>query len=340
MLLFTVPPVDHTKPGHAQGCAVFIDGDGVRDGIRAAAVGIKVNKRPDVPFLAEPISGIVVMCGVQADIPDRDVRVKSPEFPEGDNGAYAVMPPGVQETDMQRQIDTVLCIVGAEHVKGVAEIKDFFITVPSPVCIGVREMTFAGTMADAVFHTVTDFMPVRGSMGMDAGAVTGKRKAILGDEAVCEGREDGGKAEKVLEPFLIMEREILMFQGVSSQPVRNAGMPVGKLFPFAGLFRRLSIFMFGEKIFPAAAPGFSGLGPEPVHQVKIRTRRREGVGVTADQDSSQAVGFQFPEPGGQAGEAGHYHKDKGADDLDLVFGRPANRGIKSGKVFHYRVQIQ
>ena len=36
---------------------------------------------------------------------------------------------------------------------------------------------------------------------MDAGAVTGKRKAILGDEAVCEGREDGGKAEKVLEPF-------------------------------------------------------------------------------------------------------------------------------------------
>ena len=189
MLLFTVPPVDHTEPGHAQRGAVLINGDGVRDGIRASPVSVEVNERPDIPFLAEPISGIVVMCGVQADIPDRDVRVKSPEFPEGDNGAYAVMPPGVQETDMQRQIDTVLCIVGAEHVKGVAEIKDFFITVPSPVCIGVREMTFAGTMADAVFHTVTDFMPVRGSMGMDAGAVTGKRKAILGMRpSVREGR--------------------------------------------------------------------------------------------------------------------------------------------------------
>lgn len=91
MLLFTVPPVDHTEPGHAQGCAVFIDGDGVRDGIRAAAVGIKVNKRPDLPFLAEPISGIVVMGGVQADVPDRDIRVDGPEFPEGDDGADAVV---------------------------------------------------------------------------------------------------------------------------------------------------------------------------------------------------------------------------------------------------------
>ena len=340
MLLFTVAPVDHTETGHAQRGAVPINGDGVRDGIRASPVRVKVNERPDLPFPAESISGIVVMCGVQADIPDRDVRVKSPEFPEGDNGTYAVIAPGVQETDMQGQIDTVSCIMGAEHVKGVAEIKDFLITVPSPVCIGVREMPFTGTVADAVFHTVTDFMPVRGSMGMDAGAVTGKGEAVRRDKPVCEGRENGGKAEKVLEPFLIMEREILMFQGVSSQPVRNAGMPVGKLLPSAGFFRRLSIFMFGEKIFPADALGFSGLGPEPVHQVKIRTQWRERVRVTADQDSRQAVSFQFPEPGGQAGETEHYHKDKGADDLDLVFGRPANRGIKSGKVFHYRVQIQ
>ena len=340
MLLSAVAPVNHTETGHAQGSAVFINGDGVRDGIRAAPVTVEVDEWSDHPFPTEAISGIVVMCNVQADIPDRDVRVKCPEFTEGNNGAYAVVTPGVQETDMRGQIDTVSCIMGAEHVKGVVEIKDFLIAVPSPVCIGIREMPFTGTVADAVFHTVTDFMPVRGSMGMDAGTVAGKGEAVRRDEPVCERREDGGKAKKVLEPFLIMEREILMFQGVSSQPVRNAGMPVGKLLPSAGFFRRLSIFMFGEKIFPAAAPGFSGLGPEPVHQVKIRTRRQEGVRVTADQDSRQAVGFQFPEPGGQAGEAEHYHKDKGADDLDLVFGRPADRGIKSGKVFHYRVQIQ
>ena len=137
MLLFTVPPVDHTEPGHAQGSAVFIDGDGVRDGIRAAAVGIKVNKRPDLPFLAEPISGIVVMGGVQADVPDRDIRVDGPEFPEGDDGADAVVPSGIQETDMERQVDPGFCIMGAEHIKGMAEIKDFLITVPAPVCVRI-----------------------------------------------------------------------------------------------------------------------------------------------------------------------------------------------------------
>ena len=198
MLLFTVAPVDHTETGHAQRGAVFINGDGVRDGIRASPVSVEVNERADIPFPAEPISGVVVMCGVQADIPDRDVRVKSPEFPEGDNGADAVVAPGVQEADMQGQVNTELCIVGAEHVKGVSEIKDFLITVPSPVGIGVREMAFTGTMADAVFHTVTDFMPVRGSMGMDAGAVAGKGKAVLGNEAVFQGGEDGSKTENVL----------------------------------------------------------------------------------------------------------------------------------------------
>ena len=111
MLLFTVPPVDHTEPGHAQGCAVFIDGDRARNGIRAAAVGIKVNKRSDVPFLAESISGKVVMGGVQADVPDRDIRVNGPEFPEGDDGADAVVASGIQETDMESQPQ---CASGSE----------------------------------------------------------------------------------------------------------------------------------------------------------------------------------------------------------------------------------
>lgn len=137
MLLFTIPPGDHTEPGHAQGSAVFIDGDGAGDGIRAAAVGIKVNKRPDLPFLAESISGIVVMGGVQADVPDRDIRVNGPKFPEGDDGADAVVPSGIQETDMEWQVDPGFCIMGAEHVKGMAEIKDFLITVPAPVCVRI-----------------------------------------------------------------------------------------------------------------------------------------------------------------------------------------------------------
>jgi len=65
-------PVGHTETGHAQRGAVFVNGDSVRDGIRASPVGIQVDKRPDITFLAQAVSGIVVMGGVQADMPDGD----------------------------------------------------------------------------------------------------------------------------------------------------------------------------------------------------------------------------------------------------------------------------
>ena len=62
---------------------------------------------------------------------------------------------------MQGQVNTDFCIVGAEHVKGVSKVKDFLITVPAPVGIGIGEMTFTGTASDAIFETVTDLMPIR-----------------------------------------------------------------------------------------------------------------------------------------------------------------------------------
>ncbi len=199
MLLPAVSPVGHTETGHTQRGAVPINGDRIRDGIRTSPAGIQVNKRADIPFLAESVSGIVVMCGVQADVPGRDIRVNGLKFPKGDDGAGAVMASGIQEADMQGQVSTDVCIVGAEHVKGVAKIKDFPVTVPAPVCIRIGEMAFAGAARDTVFHTFTDFMPIRGCMGMDAGAVAGKGEAVFRDEPVPEGGEDGGKPENLLD---------------------------------------------------------------------------------------------------------------------------------------------
>ena len=210
MLLFTVPPVDHTETSHAQGSAVFVNGDGIRDGLRPAAVIIQVNERAYLPFLAKGIGGIVVICGIQADVTDRDIRVKCPEFAEGDDGGDAVVPPGIDETDMEREVNPDVCIMGAEHIKGMSEIKDFLVAVPSPVSIRVREMAHTGAVCYPIIQTVTDLMPVRGGMGMDTGAVTGKGQAVFWDEPILEGREDCGKAEELLEPVLIMEREFLM----------------------------------------------------------------------------------------------------------------------------------
>ena len=118
-------------------------------------------------------------------------------------------------------------------------------------------------MVDTVFDASADLMPIRGGMGMDAGAVTGKGDAVSRDEPVLEGGDECGKAENLLEPFLIMEREILMLQGISGQLVGDAGMLIGKLLPFARFLRGLCVFVFGEKIHPAGPLGSFGLGPEP-----------------------------------------------------------------------------
>lgn len=129
--------------------------------------------------------------GVQADVLDRDIRINGLKFPKGDDGTDAVVASGIQETDMQGQVNTGFCIVGAEHVKGVSKIKDFLITVPAPVGISIGEMAFTGTARDIFFHTFTDFMLIRGCMGMDTGAVAGKGKAVFRDELIISGVQRG-----------------------------------------------------------------------------------------------------------------------------------------------------
>lgn len=191
------------------------------------------------------------MGGVQTDIPDRDVRVKRLKFTEGDNSTDAVVPPGIQEADMQGKVDTSFRIMGAEHVKGMPEIKDFLVTVPSPVGIRVREMTLAGAARNAGIAAVTDFMSVRGSVGMDTGAVAGEGNTIRREKAVPEGRDESGKAEKHLETFFIMEREVFMGEGISRHLFCNAGVFIGKLLSFAGFFGRSGVLIFREKILPA-----------------------------------------------------------------------------------------
>lgn len=235
VFLLTVTPVDHTEAGHTQRRAVFINGDGIRNGTEPPPVRVEVNKRADFPFLAKTIGGIVVMCRVQTDIPDRDVRVERPEFPKGDDGADAVVAPGIQETDMHGQVNAVFRIVEAEHVKRMPEIKDLFVAVPAPVRVRVGEMAFAGTMTDAAFCTFADLMPIRGGVGMDTGAVAGNGNAVCGDKPVFKGRDEGGTPKNLLKPFFIMERKNRMLPGIKSKFVRNAGMPVGKFLPFSGL---------------------------------------------------------------------------------------------------------
>ena len=78
----------------------------------------------------------------------------------------------------------------------------------------------------------------------------------------------------MLEPFLIMEGEEILFQSIIGQNVRSTGMTVGKLLSFAGLFGKLCVFIFREKVFPAGFLGSFWLGPEPVDKVEVRAQGR------------------------------------------------------------------
>ena len=110
-------------------------------------------------------------------------------------------------------------------------------------------MAFTGTARDALLGAAADLMPIRGSVGMDAGAVAGKCDAVLWDKPVLKGGEEGGKAEDLLEPFLIMEGEFRVVQGVSRQLIRDAGMLIEELFPFPGFLEGFPFLSLGKRSF-------------------------------------------------------------------------------------------
>lgn len=329
MLLPAIPPVDHAVTSHAQRSAVYINRDGIRNGIRPAAVVIQINERPYLPFLAKAVGSIVVIGGIQAEVTDSDIRINGLKFPEGNDSRDAVVALGIEEAEMEREVNPGASIMGAEHVKGMAEIKDFLVAVPPPVSIRVGEMAPAGAVECSVIQTVTGLMSVRGGMRMDTGTVTGKGQAVFWDEPFPEGRQDRGKPEKALEPVFIMKRELFMGQGISGNGLSDAGMFIRKFLPFTGFFGRLFVLMSREQIFPASFLQMCGLCPEPVHEVKIRAKRRQGIRSAANENGKKTVSLKFFNPGGKACKAEHDHKDKGTDDLGLVFGWTPQMGIEA-----------
>lgn len=57
------------------------------------------------------IGRIVVMCRIQAEIPDEDIGIQIPEFLQGNDGADTVVPAGIQEMKMQGKIKFPLVVM-------------------------------------------------------------------------------------------------------------------------------------------------------------------------------------------------------------------------------------
>ena len=77
----TESPVDHAESGLTDGCTIGINADMAGNCLGSSTIGIEVNKRADIPCLAEIIGGIVIMCRVQAEVFDADVWVQGTELP-------------------------------------------------------------------------------------------------------------------------------------------------------------------------------------------------------------------------------------------------------------------
>lgn len=294
----TEAPVDHPVTGLTERSAIRIDGNGIRYGCRPAALGVQVDKRTDLPGFAQMIGGIIVMCRVQAEIPDKDIGIQIPEFLEGNDGADAVMPAGIQDMKMQGKIDFPLFIMEGKQIKRMPEIISFEIAVPSPPGIRVRIMARTGTVLQPVFQAVTDFVSMRIGMGMDAGSVAGECNPVSGDQTGTHGREQGSQAEKFLKELFVVKREFFPGESLLSHNLCNAGMPVWKFVAISRLFPGLFVPVCRESIISAEFFKLGILEPEAVHEVIIRPQGWKGTGSAADQESQEIIGSKAVDPGG------------------------------------------
>lgn len=131
---------DHTEPAAAQGRAIFVDLNGIRDGFWAAALIVKVNKGPYLPVFEELISRHVVHGGVKAHVLDGKGGHMLFQFMESDNETYGIMPLSTGEPQQQRNVGMEVAVMAGELEQGVSEKVFVKVTVPSPGSIRVREM--------------------------------------------------------------------------------------------------------------------------------------------------------------------------------------------------------
>lgn len=71
----TVTPVYHPVTSLADRGPILINCNFIRDGFWPAPVGVKVDKRPDIPRFAKVVCGIIVIRGIKTQILDGNIRV-------------------------------------------------------------------------------------------------------------------------------------------------------------------------------------------------------------------------------------------------------------------------
>lgn len=180
---------------------------------------------------------------------------------------------------------------------------------------------------------------------MDSGAITRDRKGIRRDEPTLDGRDDSNMIKELLKSGFKVERDAFPTQKTVANPVSDSYGRFRSFLVFS--FRLLRFFGIpgGRK---ELEPGITiriHLDPEPVNKVKVRAQRRQGVWITANKGSEDAVIWEPFNPMGKGRwceTLGNQKEkeDKRAQDLRLVLSGSAGMGVKRQEKFHGSVCIK
>ena len=191
----------HAQLFLTQGSAVFVDRDGIRDRFWAAAFIVQVDKGPYPPALKKAVGGIIVHCGVQADVFNGNSRHMFFQFMESDQKADGIMPPRAGKTQKKRDVRVEPAVMAGQLEQSVAEVILIQVTVPAPGSIGIREMA-------EVIRSAMPVMAKRAGMSMYGSAIAGDSKVSRRNDAALQGRKDGHKVEEALQAFFKVKRDV------------------------------------------------------------------------------------------------------------------------------------
>ena len=144
-----ISPADHAVPGTADGRAIFVNADRIRNGSGPASFGIQVNKGFDAPFLKEFVSGIIIIGRIKADTANGNIGCMLTQFMECYQTVDRIMACGTGKTEEKRKIHLKLRIMVIQVVKGIAEKVLIQVGIPAEGCIWVRVMAEAVRMRNA-----------------------------------------------------------------------------------------------------------------------------------------------------------------------------------------------
>lgn len=99
-----ISPADHAVPGTADGRAIFVNADRIRNGSGPASFGIQVNKGFDAPFLKEFVSGIIIIGRIKADTANGNIGCMLTQFMECYQTVDRIMACGTGKTEEKRKI--------------------------------------------------------------------------------------------------------------------------------------------------------------------------------------------------------------------------------------------